>query len=58
MYNKYKQEIYYSEQTKVRYKLKIINEISKYYKSYKDWMITTNTELHMFELEDQGYQYF
>ena len=44
------QEIYYSEQIKVRYKLIVINEILKYYRGYKDWIITTNTELQMVEL--------
>ena len=45
-----RQEIYYSERIKGRYKLNIINEILKYYKCYMDWIITTNTELQMVEL--------
>ena len=44
------QETYYSEQIKVRHKLIVINKILKYYRCYKDWIITTNTELQMVEL--------
>ena len=50
VYNKYKTRNIYSERIKVSNKLKIINEILKYYKCYKDWIITANTELQMVEL--------
>ena len=44
------QEIYYSEQIKVRHKLIVMNKILIYYRGYNDWNITTNTELQMFEI--------
>ena len=43
-----RQEIYYYEQIKGSYKMKSYKQnIVKYYKCYKNWMITANTELQM-----------
>ena len=42
----------------VSYKMKSYKQnIVKYYKCYKNWMITANTELQNVKLKDQYYQY-